>query len=301
MRRLMQFVCLCLVAGAAVMARSDRPPTSDEAARAAARKLFRSLTGEQKKLAMKSADDKERYVEQFPAVERPGLPFDKLSAEQKSLTNDIVRAMTSRYGAERCLEVATQTPDNRRYINFFGDPEKDARFAWRMAEHHLTLVYAEFGADPESEFGPILLGGNPVNKLWDDEENLVMALAKALTPDEARAAEGKGNAGSGAGIGTAGIRIGDLKDKAQGLARKLLDQRLAVFSGNRRQVLDNLIRQGGGVENLRIALWGDAAKSHRDGGNCSWKIGGPSVLCDWQTVGKNHIHMTVRGKAKPAG
>ncbi len=301
MKRLTQFVCLCLVASAAVMARSNRPATGDEAAQASAVKLFRSLTDEQKKLAMKPVDDKERYVEQFPAVERPGLPFDKLSAEQKAMTNDIVREMTSRYGAERCLEVATQTPDNRRYINFFGDPTQDARFAWRMAEHHLTLVYAEFGADPVNEFGPILLGGNPVNKLWEDEENLVMELAKALTPDEAKAIAGKGNAGSGAAIGMAGMRIGDLKDKAQTLARKLLDQRLAVFSDNRRLVLDKLIQRGGGVENLRIALWGDAAKSHRDGGNCNWKIGGPSVLCDWQTVGKNHIHMTVRGKAKPAG
>jgi hypothetical protein len=301
MKRLTQFICLCLVAGAAVMGRSDRPATSDEAARASAVKLFRSLTDEQKKLAMKPVDDKERYVEQFPAVERPGLSFDKLSAEQKALTNDVVRAMTSRYGAERCLEVAKQTPDNRRYITFFGEPEKDARFAWRMAEHHLTLVYAEFGADPENEFGPILLGGNPVNKLWDDEENLVMELAKALTPDEAKAVQGKGNAGSGAAIGMAGVRIGDLKDKAQALARKLLDQRLAVFSDNRRQVLDKLVGQNGGVENRRIALSGDAAKSHREGGNCNWKIGGPSVLCDWQTVGKNHIHMTVRGKSKPGG
>ena len=32
MRRVAQFACLCLVTGAAVMARSDRPATSDEAA-----------------------------------------------------------------------------------------------------------------------------------------------------------------------------------------------------------------------------------------------------------------------------
>jgi hypothetical protein len=45
-------------------------------------------------------------------------------------------------------------------------------------------------------------------------------------------------------------------------------------------------------------VWGDAGKSQRDGGKYNWKIGGPTVLIDWQTQDKNHIHMTVRGKAK---
>jgi hypothetical protein len=282
----------------AALARSDRPPSADEAAHLAVKKLFASLTDEQKKLAVKPFDDKERYVEAFPAVTRPGLPFEKMTAEQKALAEDVVRAMTSSYGAERCLQVATQTPAGQRYINFFGDPEKDARFAWRMAQHHLTLIYAEFGADPANEFGPILLGGNPVNALWDPEEKLLLELHAALAADESKAIQGKGNGSSGALVGTSGIRIGDLKEKAQALARKLLEQRLAVFSADRQKELLRLIERDGGIENLRIALWGDAAKSHRDGGNYSWKIGGAAVLCDWQTVGKNHIHMTVRGKAK---
>ena len=62
-------------------------------------------------------------------------------------------------------------------------------------------------------------------------------------------------------------------------------------------MLEELIKAEGGVDELRVAFWGDASKSHRDGGNYSWKIGGATVLCDWQTAGKNHIHMMVRGKA----
>jgi hypothetical protein len=71
-----------------------------------------------------------------------------------------------------------------------------------------------------------------------------------------------------------------------------------VFSADRRKVLEMLIENDGGVEGLRIALWGDASKGQIDGGNYSWKIGGPTVLVDWQVAGKNHIHMTVRGRGK---
>ncbi len=107
---------------------------------------------------------------------------------------------------------------------------------------------------------------------------------------------GKGNAGAGAAIGTAGMKIGDLGEKAKALAKKLLEQRLAVFSTERRKVLEDLITADGGIEAQRVAIWGDATKGHMDGGNYSWKIGGAVLLCDWQTAGKNHIHMTVRGK-----
>jgi hypothetical protein len=299
MKRLLQIACVVVLLGAAVViGQAKKDPAGDEAARAAAVKLFGSLTDEQKKLALKDFTDKERHVEQFPPVERPGLPFTKLTAEQKALVDDVVRALTSDYGAGRCLEVAKQTPDNRRYLNFFGTPEAGKPFAWRIAQHHLTLIYAEFGTDKVNEFGPILLGGNPVKTLWDDEEKIALELYAALSADEVKAIQGKGNSASGADIGTNGMAIGELSEKPRALARKLLEQRLAVFAADRRKVIDDLIGRDGGVDKLRIAFWGEAKKSHRDGGSYQWKIGSTTVICDWQTVSKDHLHLTVRGRAK---
>jgi hypothetical protein len=299
MKRLLLISAVVVLLGAAVViGQGKKDAGSDDAARAAAVKLFASLTDEQKKLAVKEFTDKERLVEQFPPVERPGLPFTKLNAEQKALVEEVVRGLTSEYGASRCLEVAKQTPADRRYVNFFGTPEAGKPFAWRLAQHHLTLVYAEFGTDKVNEFGPVLLGGNPVKTLWDDEEKLALELYDALSADEVKAVQGKGNAASGAAVGGNGRSIGELSEKPRELARKLLEQRLAVFSPDRRKVLEELIRRDGGVDKLRVAFWGEAKKSHRDGGSYSWKIGGDTVLCDWQTVGKDHIHMTVRGRGK---
>jgi hypothetical protein len=291
---------LILVSGAVLMGRAGGDTAPDEAARAAAVKLFQSLDAEQKKLAVKEFNDKERYVEQFPEVKRPGLPFAKLTAEQKTMVAEVVKAMTSPYGAERCLEVAKQTSENGRYINFFGEPGTDKPFAWRIAGHHLTLLYVEFGKEKADEFGPILLGGNPVKTLWDDEEKAAIAFYAALSPEELKQVQaGKGaNSGSGSPIGKAGVRIGDLGEKSAALARKLLDKRLDVLSADRKKKMEALIAQTGGIENLRIAVWNEITKSHRDGGNYHWRIGSDAVICDWQTVGSNHIHMTLRGRPK---
>ncbi len=289
---------LLMVAVAALVSRGDRAAGPDETARAAAIKLWGSLSDEQKKLALKDINDKERYKEEFPPVKRPGLPFSMLTAQQKKMVEEVVRGMTSEYGAQRCLEVAKQTAPAAQYLFFFGEPGPNKAFAWRMAMHHLTLLYAEFGKDKANEFGPVLLGGNPVNKLWDDEENLVLSLFATLTEAEHKAVQGKGGQASGGLVGKAGIKIGDLGEKARDLAKKLLAKRLEVFSGERRKILEDVIQQDGGADGLRFILWGKADKSHRDGGSYHWRIGNSRVVCDWQTQGKNHIHMTVRARAK---
>lgn len=297
MKCVLQIGCMLLLGVAVVFGQNQK--STDDAARAAINKLYESLNEDQKKLALKDFDDKERYVEQFPGVQRPGLPFTKLTAEQKVLFGDVVRAMTSEYGSARCLEVAKQDGEGQRYLNFFGTPRADGPFAWRFAQHHLTLIYAEYGKDKANEFGPILLGGNPVKSLWDEEEKIALELYGSLSEEEAKKIKGQGSAASGSGLdGKSGVRISDLNDKAKPLARKLLAQRVAVFSSDRRRVLENLIQREGGVDDLRIAFWGEAKKSQHEGGNYHWKIAGKLFLADWQTIGKEHIHMTVRAKAK---
>ncbi|MBI1831819.1 MAG: DUF3500 domain-containing protein [Planctomycetes bacterium] len=295
------FASLFLVGVAVYLGRAVPPQTSDEVARAAAMKLYQSLTDDQKKLALKAFSDKDRYTEQFPEVQRPGLPYSKLTAEQKTLVDGVIDAMCSGYGAKRCKDVAKQSSDKGRFINFFGEPSADKPFAWRYASHHLTLIHAEFGKDKAEEFGPILLGGNPVKDLWAEEEKLALELYGSLSEAETKSIQAKGiNAGSGGAIGKAGIKIADLNEKSRNLARKLLAKRLEVFAADRRKAAEAIIERDGGVDSLRVAFWNKADKSHLDGGNYHWRIGNDTFVADWQTAGKNHIHMTVRGRAKPA-
>lgn len=298
MKRLLQLGCVALLVGAAaVLGQNKKAP--DAEARAALVKLFESLSDDQKKLALKEFDDKERFKEIFPPTQRPGLSVDQLNADQKMLLEDAIKTVCSDYGAERCLAVVKQDGEKGRFINFFGTPKADGKFAWRLALHHLTLIYAEHGGDKVDEFGPVLLGGNPTKTLWDDEEKIALELWAALSADEQKAIKGKGNSTSGNMLEAgSGMKIGDLSEKPRDLARKLLAKRLAVFNADRVKVAEEIIKKDGGVDGLRIAIWGDASKSQHDGGNYHWKIGGDVFLCDWQTAGKEHLHMTVKAKAK---
>lgn len=298
MKSLLWAGCVLVLGCIAMLGQAQKEASPDAAARAAILKLYQSLNDEQKKMALKELSDKDRHTETFPGVQRPGVPFSKLMADQKALVADVVKTICSEYGATRCLEVAKQDGDGQRFVTFFGEPTAEGRFAWQFAQHHLTLMYLEFGKDQPNEFGPILLGGNPVKTLWDEEEKIVMELQAALSPDDAKIIKGKGSSTSGAAIPTDAAKIGDLSEKPRTLARKLLEQRLAVFSSDRRKVMDDLIKKEGGVDSLRIAIWGDASKSQRDGGNYHWRIGAGAVLADWQTAGKDHIHMTLRGRSK---
>ena len=126
MKRFLLIGATLVMIGAAVLVGRPAPvDAADEAVRASAIKLFQSLTDEQKKLAVLDLGDKERYKEVFPASKRPGIPYSQLKAEQKALIVDVVKAMTSEYGAQRCLEVTKETPEGSRYLTFFGEPSEN--------------------------------------------------------------------------------------------------------------------------------------------------------------------------------
>ncbi len=290
MRRLLQGACVALVL-CLVVVFSQTGRTADTPAEKAALKLFNSLTDEQKKAALLPFNAPERYKEQFPAVKRKGLPLSDLKKEQIALLNEAIKAMTSEYGSERLMQLAKQTPAKRRYLTFYGDPGK-GKFAWRLAQHHLTLVYVEFGKKTPDEFGPILLGGNPVRDMWDQEDQLFLKLYASLSKEELKQAKIMNRK-------TKGLQVGKMNEKARELAHALLKKRTEVFAPFYRKNFEIQLKKEGGIDKLYFGVRAkDATKSHHKGGRYYWQYAGERVLCNWQTQGNQHIHTTL--KARPA-
>ncbi len=274
-------MCIVVVLLGGALALSQRVPTPEEKGRAAVIKLFQSLSEPQKKVAALAWTDNARGAIRFP-TEGTGTPISQMSAEQKMLVDDLLRATLSDFGLKRCQEMG-----GTGRVTFFGTPKDGERFACRIDKNnHLTLFHTEFGKEPGGEFGPIVLGakGAGVATVWIEEDKLAQELAAALTPDDAKKIKGKG------------ILIGELSEKPRLQARKLLEQRLAIFSTVSRKVADDAIGHDGGIDKLRIVLTGDAGKSINDGGNFSWTITSASFSCNWQFAGKNHPHMTLKAK-----
>ena len=84
MKRLFLLVCVTAFGVAVVLGQGKKADSSsDDAARAAAVKLFKSLTNDQKKLALTPLDDKERYKDRLVGIvkeyEAKGVPVHWLA------------------------------------------------------------------------------------------------------------------------------------------------------------------------------------------------------------------------------
>ena len=259
--------------------------------------LFRSLSGEQREACLKSYNDKNLDAEVFLPGKRPGLLIGKLSDEQYKLLGKSVRQFLSRKGYDQAMKVARQS--HRRsglrsyYLNFFGDPTKAGKWAFRVSEHHLTLVHVNSDAN---RFGPILLGANPAT-LWKEQEDAAMDCFDKLSGEEKEKCVLKGPARSGRSLGKKGIRIGDLSEKAQKAAGAMVEARLKLFNATQRKKLRKIIKAAGGTKKLRLAFFGAMTKRCIDGGRTDWKIEGMGFLCDFESS-RGHIHMTLRGRAR---
>jgi hypothetical protein len=279
MKRIIVIGMVCILLGGA-LALSQRTSTPDEVGRETAAKLFRSLSEPQKKQAARDWSDKERGVIRF-ATEATGAPISFMTKEQKEMVDQLFRSLLSDFGLKRCLEMG-----GMGRVTFYGKPGDGERFAVRIDKNnHLTLVYTEFGREKGGDFGPIALGAKGAGEatIWVEEDKLALELAAALTPEDDQRIK-------------KGLPIGALSDKACLQARKLLEQRLAIFAPPGRKTLDDSIRHDGGVDKLNIYLAGDASKSIDAGGTYHWAISSPSFRCDWQFHGKHHPHMTLKAK-----
>ena len=263
--------------------------------------LYASLSDAQKKEATLPFDSPERSKQLFPGGKRAGVQIRTLSDEQQKLATAMLTGFTSDYGKQKALAIADQKPDNpvdqpgfgRYYVCFFGEPGEGKTYAWRIAEHHLTLVHVEVEKGQPSNFGPILLGANPPT-LWDTEEEKLIALYQAMSPAERQQAGNGGKGISGEAFKGNGIKVGQLTPTAKAAAQAMLDQRLSFFSDEIRQRITKILDSQGGIDAMTIAYFGDADKKCRDGGRWDFKLSGPTFLCDYEGT-RGHIHMSMKG------
>lgn len=258
------------------------------------RKLFESLSAEQRAAVLKDYDDENRDAEVFFPGERPGLLIGKLSDAQFETLDGAIRAFLSDVGYQTAMKVASQSHKGaglRAYFaNFFGDPTGEGPWAFRIAEHHLTLVHVH--SDPD-RFGPILLGANPP-ELWHEQEDAAIACFKALSDDEKkRALLGAGAGESGAAL-DGGIPLSELSADAAKAARATIDARLALFSDAQQKKLRAVLEK----QDLRLGFYGAMTARSADGGKANWKIAGDGFLCDYESS-RGHIHMTLRAAPPP--
>ena len=267
-----------------------------------AQDVFKSLTPEQRKAALLAYDDPQRNAEVYTGGKRAGVQLSALDAKQRASALGLLKSFTSEYGEKKCEAIAAQTPNpgeqpgfDKYYLAFFGEPGKDAKYAWRLSEHHLTLVHLEVADGEPMSFGPILLGANPPT-LWDEEEDALIALYAAMSAPEREKAKQEGNAVASKPMeNNAGVKVSALSPTAQAKVKAVFDNRLKFFSDDVRARVEKLVAANGGIEAMNVAFWGVADKRCRDGGKWDFKLGNANFLCDYEN-NRKHIHLAMKGK-----
>jgi len=258
--------------------------------------LFNSLTPEQKSRALLAYDDKQRNDQTFTPGLRAGIPLKDLTDDQRTQALNLLTLFTSDYGKQKSLAIANQDAKqggiNKYFLAFFGQPGKNQTFAWRIAEHHLTLVDIEFQNGHPTSFGPILLGANP-STLFDEDEDAMIALYHSLTIPEAATVFEHGAGASSAPLGLAGVPVYSLSPDAQAKVKAVLDSRLRFFSPDIKNRITTLIENQGGLTQMKLAFYGQAEKKCRDGGKWDFKLGNANFLCDYENS-RGHIHMSLK-------
>ena len=277
-------------------AAEEKPPLQSHAVA-----LFGSLTPEQRGKALLPYESPERNAEVYTGGPRAGVHIKDLSADQQKLAMTLLTAFCSDYGKEKAVAIADQ-PSNtndpttgfaRYYLCFFGEPGEGKTYAWRIAEHHLTIVHLEVEKGEPKRFGPILLGANPPT-LWDEEEDAMIALYGSLSEPERKKASRAAPSIASKPMEGEGVLVGELSPTAQEKVKSVYEGRMKFYGDAVRKRVEQIVESNGGLRAMRVAFNGAADKRCRDGGKWDFKLGGENFLCDYENQ-RRHIHLSMKG------
>jgi hypothetical protein len=170
----------------------------------AAMGLFDGLSADQRARVLLPQDDAARTHWNFlPESGRPGLPLRELDHHQEGLAHSLIAESMSIPAYARVVQVmanehvlrelnlpvfghvAATFRDPRGYfLTFFGQPQPDTTWGWRLVGHHLSLNVTVVDGDLVSAT-PFLLGAEPARfgpfRILGEEEDTAFVLLDDLT------------------------------------------------------------------------------------------------------------------------
>jgi hypothetical protein len=188
-RTLLVGLVLAALAGTAFLAREAEGPGLRMTT--AAEQFLASLKADQKAKATFAFDSDERTHWYFTPQQRDrkatrkGLPLEDMTAEQKKLAMEMVRAGTSEEGYKKAATIMSlesilhdlekkgamvRNPE-WYFFSVFGTPSRTGKWGWRAEGHHLSLNYTVEGGKVVSGT-PAFFGANPADVMGGARKGL---------------------------------------------------------------------------------------------------------------------------------
>jgi hypothetical protein len=260
-----------------------------------------SLSDDQRASCIHDISDKRRWEMRYPGGKRSGIMIGELDEKQRALMVKVLSMVLSPHGWKMANAVAFQDAEEggdalgKYWITCYGDP-RQGDFAFRLAEHHLTIVHLELTEGEANEFGPILLGANPATLWKEDEQALIHAWS--LIENSSALVSGQRAIASEPMKEGDGLLLSSLSLAAQKAIRDAWDQRLSIFTAAIQQRINQIHTRRGGWAKSRLAYYNEEPVSRCvDGGRWDFKCGLPGMVWAFESS-RGHIHMSLWASAE---
>jgi hypothetical protein len=290
--------------------------------------FINSLSAAQKKAALFSLEDAERFNWNFVPVSRKGPTFHDFNEQQKQAALDLLKASLSAEGYRKTREIIELEKvliimeDNRLRMSdgspmrdplnyhfcIFGNPSPDEFWGWRFEGHHISWNFSSDQGTIASAT-PSFLGSNPGivpielqrgKEVLRQETELGFSLVNSLSGDQLKIAKFSENAPREIFTGndrrvkeieTIGISYKEMTAGQKELFMKLLNVYIGNYIYDFSETLRKKIKDAG-LENLYFAWAGGLKKGVAN----YYRIHGPTLLIEYDNIqnNANHVHTVVR-------
>lgn len=284
-------------------------PSAGSAAETAAKRLYESLSDEQRKVICFGFDDPLRTkINANWAITKPTIS-EFFSKDQQATIDEIFRGVTSPDGYERFLKQMDDDAGGfgEYHVALFGTPGSGG-FEFEMTGRHMTIRADGDSVEGAAFGGPIIYGhgegdsqpGLPGNVFYyqTKKANEVFAALDGKQREKALVAKAPRENDvpvRGAAAAFPGIAVGELSKDQQGLVEAVIKVILAPY---RQEDVDEalaILKAEGGLEMLHAAFY----QSDNIGDDQEWdiwRLEGPGFV--WHFRGSPHVHTYVN-IAKP--
>jgi len=294
---------------------------------AVAKSFVATVNESQKPLTLFPFESEERFnFHYFPIDDRKGLPLDRMTEKQKSLTmqllslcltDNTVKKINDIIALEDILKVLeNRKPDDhfrdpgKYHLAIFGEPGENNIWGWRFEGHHVSFHFSTQNNTLVAGT-PGFLGSNPAivqegaykgKEILKDEKDLAVKLLSSLT-EEQRKATVIANEAPG-DIITRVDRIAMIKDPAgityaqmnETQKKNFIDLVALYVNRYKKPFADNMLKEikDAGYDNLRFAWAGNTQTGL--GHPHYYRIVGPTLIIEYDNTqnNANHVHTVVR-------
>lgn len=287
-------------------------PTPKSSAESAVRRLYDSLTEEQRKLIVLPLDHEKRsrISANWKITEAAIATF---SQDQQAIIRDVVRGVTSEDGYDRFMRQMDDDDGgfDQYAIAIFGNPGQD-QFEFELTGRHLTLRADGNTMQGAAFGGPIVYGhgaeGNPKENLFwyqTQQANEVLKMLDGAQRDKALLAQSPREDAVQLrkdGEGLPGISGAELSpDQKEQLSKSIQ----AVLSPYRQEDIDEvmeIVQAGGGLDKVHMAFYRLDAEGHSadladDQVWDVWRLESPTLVCHFRGAPHVHAYLNVARRA----